>query len=137
MTTAQGPARGILDTSVFIASESGRAIEASLLPDLSAVSVVTVAELRAGVLIAEGVDVRARRLTTLEAALGMAPLAVDDAVAQQWARLRLHLLHAGRRMKVNDLWIAATAVAHQVPVVTQDGDFESLDGAEGFARVRV
>ena len=30
-------------------------------------------------------------------------------------------------MPVNDSWIAATAMAHDVAIVTQDDDFPSLD----------
>jgi predicted nucleic acid-binding protein len=66
--------RGLLDTSVFIAGESGRPPHAELLPDEVAISVITVAELHA----------------------------------------------------VNDLWIAATALAHRLPLVTQDSDFSAL-----------
>jgi hypothetical protein len=33
---------------------------------------------------------------------------------------------AGRRVNVNDLWIAATAAAHRLPIVTQDADFDLL-----------
>ncbi len=54
------------------------------------------------------------------------PLPVDTAVADEWARLRLLLAAAGRRVTVNDTWIAATALAHDVPVVTQDTDYEAL-----------
>ena len=37
--------RGLLDTSVFIASESGRPLAVELMPQESAISVVTLAEL--------------------------------------------------------------------------------------------
>ena len=59
--------RGLLDTSVLIASESGRALDAALLPAEAAISAVTVGELHVGVLAATDVDTRARRLATLEA----------------------------------------------------------------------
>lgn len=58
--------RGLLDTSVFIALESGRAINAERLPEQSIICAVTIAELQAGVLITPNVDIRARRLATLE-----------------------------------------------------------------------
>ena len=48
---------GLLDTSVFIASESGRTLATDRLPTQSAVSVVTVGELRWGVLMAADDDV--------------------------------------------------------------------------------
>ena len=59
--------RGLLDTSVFIAAESRRPLDEDRIPDETAVSVVTLAELQAGVLVASDVAVRARRLATLAA----------------------------------------------------------------------
>jgi predicted nucleic acid-binding protein len=58
-------------------------------------------------------------------------------VAAAWARLRVHLAEAGRRLNVNDLWIAATAVAHGLPVITQDDDFAPVEGAAGMVVVAV
>jgi predicted nucleic acid-binding protein len=122
--------RGLLDTSVFIARESGRPLDAAALPDEVAVSVITVAELRAGVLAATSLGVRDRRLATLTAALSLDPLPVDDAVAERWARLRVALRDGGLRMGINDSWIAATAMAHGVPVVTQDDDLPVVEGLD-------
>jgi predicted nucleic acid-binding protein len=131
------PDRGLLDTSVFIASETGRALELDRLPAESAISVVTIAELRVGVLAAPDVDTRARRLATLEAVADVELLVVDASVAASWALLRVHLAAAGRRLNVNDLWIAATALANDLPVVTQDDDFAPVDGAAGLVVIRV
>jgi predicted nucleic acid-binding protein len=58
---------------------------------------------------------------------------VDDFVAAHWARLRVILRETGQRMAVNDSWIAATAMALDVPVVTQDGDFPELTGLRVIA----
>lgn len=75
-------------------------------------------------------DVRDRRLATLTAALELDPVPVDEAVAAEWARLRVLLRDSGQRMPVNDSWIAAPAVALGVPVVTQDDDFPDLEGLD-------
>lgn len=135
MTPSLG--RGLLDTSVFIAAESGRELDESALPDESAISPITIAELHVGVLAARDVDTRARRLATLEAVADVETLPVDNAVAAAWALLRIHLAESERRLNVNDLWIAATALAHDLPVVTQDDDFEPIEGISGIAIVRV
>lgn len=119
---------GIADTSVFIAQESGRTLNVDALPATVGVSIVTIAELRAGVLAASDVATRDRRLTTLQQALELDPLVVDGGVARAWARLRVELRDAGRRMKVNDAWIAATAIAHELPLVSQDSDYEAVPG---------
>lgn len=122
--------RGLADTSLFIARESGRPLDVAALPDELAVSVVTIGELRAGVLAATETEVRARRLATLTGAMALDPLPIDTAVASAWAELRVLLRDAGQRMPVNDSWIAATAMALGVPVVTQDADYISLGGLE-------
>lgn len=118
--------RGIADTSVFIARESGRPVDIALLPDELGVSVITVGELRAGVLAALEVETRDRRLATLTQALALEPIAVDGRVAESWARLRLVLRDAKQRMPVNDSWIAATAMALGIPLITQDEDHVQL-----------
>lgn len=122
--------RGLVDTSVFIARESGRPLDHDALPDEIAVSVITIGELRAGVLAADNVDVRHRRLTTLTRALALEPLAVNEGVAEAWARLRLLLRESSQRMPVNDSWIAATAMSLGVPVVTQDEDYVNVAGLD-------
>ena len=134
---ASAPPRGLLDTSVFIASESGRPLDVDRLPHEIAISAVTIAELHVGVLAARDVDTRARRLATLEATADLELLGVDERVAAAWARLRVHLAEAGRRLNVNDLWIAATALANGLPVVTQDDDFGPVEGVAGLAVLRV
>jgi predicted nucleic acid-binding protein len=115
---------------LFIAHESGRAIAIDSVPDLLAVSVITIGELRAGVLAAADVDTRDRRLATLTAALQLEPTPIDERVADAWATLRVRLRDHGLRMPVNDSWIAATALVLGVPVVTQDDDYVQLPGLQ-------
>lgn len=128
---------GLLDTSVLIASESGRPLQVDNLPEESSVSVITVAELRLGVLAATTTAARARRLATLESISALEPLPVDVAAAGEWARLRMLLAEAGRRMNVNDLWIAAIAAANDLAVVTQDDDFDLLAELDAITVLKV
>ncbi len=121
---------GLADTSVFIAAETDRATRAERLPDHLAVSVVTIGELRAGVLAASDVGIRDRRLATLTRALMLDPVPIDQAVAETWARLRVALRDFGLRMPVNDSWIAATAITLGIPVVTQDDDYLHAPGLD-------
>ena len=120
---------GLLDTSVFIAQESGRGVSGPL-PPRSAVSAITVGELRAGVLSAGDTATRALRMNTLTRAEVLDPLPVDHAVSAAWAALRQTLREARRRMPVNDSWIAATAIAHGLAVVTQDDDYDDVPGLD-------
>lgn len=123
--------KGLLDTSVFIADEQGRALLAERLPDEAAVSVVTLAELELGVHLANSDAVRAKRLRTLGAVRATyAALPVDGAVASAFAELVAAARRTGRRPRVQDTWIAATARAHEVPVYSQDADFVGLPGVD-------
>jgi predicted nucleic acid-binding protein len=123
--------RGLLDTSVFIADEQGRPLERDRLPDEAAISVVTLAELTLGVHLAESEAVRARRLATVVALRSTyVALVVDEDVAAGFAELVAAARRTGRRPKVQDTWIAATARAHSVAVYTQDSDFDDLPGVD-------
>jgi predicted nucleic acid-binding protein len=53
---------------------------------------------------------------------------IDQRVAEAWASLRVSLRDLGLRMPVNDSWIAATAIALGIPVVTQDDDYLNAPG---------
>jgi predicted nucleic acid-binding protein len=117
----------LADTSMFIAREQDRAL-AGPPPRRVAVSAITVGELRLGVLVAADGPTRARRLETLSRVEALDPLPVDDLVARAWATLRLALRDAGRRMPLNDSWIAATALANDLPVASQDADYDDVPG---------
>jgi predicted nucleic acid-binding protein len=119
----------VADTSVFIALEQRRALTGEP-PQQIAVSVVSIGELRLGVLAATDGPTRSRRLETLSRAEALDPLPIDLQVAHAWAALRLSLRDTGRRMPLNDSWIAATAIAHHLPVVAQDSDYDAVPGLE-------
>jgi predicted nucleic acid-binding protein len=127
--------RALLDTSVFIAREQGRPLDRTL-PDEVAVSVVTVAELELGVLMAADPLTRARRLRTLMDVKALAAaLPLDERVASAYALLASTVLSAGRRPRVQDTWIAATALANGAEVWTQDADFTDFAASVPIVRL--
>lgn len=135
--TASSELVGVLDTSVFIARESGRRLRVDALPQQLYVTVVTTAELRVGVLAAADDATRAARLETFVTAAALEPLPVDEAASERWAQIRVSLARAGRRMPVNDAWIAAIALSRGLPVVTQDDDYDVLAEHVGLVVVKV
>jgi predicted nucleic acid-binding protein len=120
------PGSGLLDTSVFIARESERAL--GELPAQVAISVVTIGELQLGVLHARDGVTRARRADTLALARGADPIPISEAIMVGWARLVADCRNAGiqRAVKLTDALIAATAIEHGLPVVTQDDDYDQI-----------
>jgi predicted nucleic acid-binding protein len=133
MTPAGVSQVGLADTSLFIAQEQKRPIRGTP-PTAIAISVITLAELQVGVLAAPTDRIRAQRLGTLSRVEAFEPLPIDRDVAAAWALLRIELRNAGRRMPLNDSWIAATALAHNMAVVTQDDDY---DGVPGLSVIRL
>jgi predicted nucleic acid-binding protein len=129
--TAKGAHAGAItalaDTSVFIAVEQSRS-RSDQPPERISVSVITIGELRLGVLAATDASARARRLETLTRAEALEPIPIDTEVAHTWAALRIALRDGGKRMPLNDSWIAATALANHLPVVTQDDDYDGIPG---------
>ncbi|RTL67964.1 MAG: type II toxin-antitoxin system VapC family toxin [Pseudonocardiaceae bacterium] len=118
--------RALLDTNLVIAPAVG-----PLTGEL-AISVVTIAELQFGVLVAKEPAVRAerlRRLSVLQRSFD--PLPVDDAVADSYAQIAAAVVTAGRqpRARTMDLLIAATAHAHGARLYTRNAaDFAGLTG---------
>ena len=118
------------DTSVFIGLEAAR-FDVSRFENFEwGVSAITLGELRLGVLQAQNPEVASRRLSTYQLAQRFEALTVDEAVSEVWALLISRLRAAGRRAPINDSWIAATAIAHGVPVVTQDSDYDVIPDLE-------
>jgi predicted nucleic acid-binding protein len=123
--------RGLLDTSVILARDEDERWDSSVLPDEAAISVATLAELHYGILVAKTEEARQRRLRRLGAIEStFRTLPIDAAIGRAFATVAHAVKIAGRqpRARVMDLWIAATALAHDVPLYTRNPeDFVGLD----------
>jgi predicted nucleic acid-binding protein len=127
--------RAILDTSVLIPREQGRPLARSL-PENVAISVVSIAELEIGVLVTRDAHIRAQRLRTLtEIRSVSAALPIDERTASAYAQLAANLLIDGRKPRIHDTWIAATALVNNAQVWTQDADFSDFAQAVDVVRV--
>jgi predicted nucleic acid-binding protein len=124
------PKRALADTSVFIGLEAIRFDPSRFDGFEWGVYAVTLGELRLGVLQARNPEAASRRLSTYQLARQFEALTVDEAVSEAWALLISRLRASGRKAPINDSWIAATALAHRVPVVTQDSDYDDMPGVE-------
>jgi predicted nucleic acid-binding protein len=121
------PTKGLLDTSVVIDHDL---IDAALLPDESAISAVTLAELAAGPHATQDTDERARRQDRLQWAISTwDPLPFDAEAARAYGRMFAAARAAGQssRAQLADLLIASTAAANSLPVYTRNpSDFDAL-----------
>lgn len=113
----------LVDTSIL----AGAADALDTVDEPWVVSVVSIGELQAGVLLAKSGRVRAERLARLTAIVTEAPvLPIDRHIAGVYGALRAQ---TGRKPH-NDLWIAATALAHELALLTADEQQAALPGVE-------
>jgi predicted nucleic acid-binding protein len=120
----------LIDTSVFVAVERGRnALSELIRPDRTyALSVVTAAELLHGVHRADARRAQARSIFVEGLLTGFGVLPIDLLVARAYARVSAEMAETGVAVDPNDLWIAATALAHGLEVLALDGDFGRVPG---------
>jgi predicted nucleic acid-binding protein len=126
----------LIDSSVLIAHErlAGQvdALVAARPGEEFFISAITASELLHGVQRAVNARIRAKRSAFVESVIANFPLLpIDAAVARIHAQLWAELAAAGSLIGAHDLWIAATAVAHDLTLVTLDTrDFKRVDALE-------
>ncbi|MQA93793.1 MAG: PIN domain-containing protein [Streptosporangiales bacterium] len=127
---------GLLDTCVLI--DLPQLPEAAL-PAASAISALSLAELSAGLHTTKDPNERARRMARVQRIeASVAPLPFGADAARQYGVLVALTLAYGRnpRPRRLDLMVAATAVAHDLPLFTTNvGDFQGLEGAVKLVEV--
>jgi tRNA(fMet)-specific endonuclease VapC len=121
--------RGLLDTSTLLLL--ARLEDPTALPDEPLISVVTLAELSVGPLVASSDEERAARQAHLQQAeADFDPLVFDAPAARRFGQVASSLRRAGRKPAARsfDAMIAATALAHDLPVHTcNPDDFPGID----------
>ena len=128
--------RGVLDTSVVIDYDQ---IDAARLPDESAISAVTLAELAAGPHASADNEERARRQDRLQwVTETWDPLPFDAECARMYGRMFAAARAAGQssRARLADLLIASTAAAGGLPLYMRNpADFAALKRIVKVVRV--
>ncbi len=123
--------RGLFDTSFVIALARGELGGLNDPPEEATISSVTLCGLHHGVLMADD-DHRPGRLAVLAwAERSFAALPVDEVVAPHYGRIAAAVRRKeGRRPRLADALIAATAAAHGLTLYTHDRDFHRFDGVD-------
>lgn len=125
----------LADTSVFVAAEQRRSL--GVPPEGEArISVATLTELGVGARMAASPELQRLRHATLGAALRFVALPYDELVAERLADLLAAARSRQRRAGAMDAIIAATALAHDLDVWTQDDDFDVLAELAPDLRIR-
>jgi tRNA(fMet)-specific endonuclease VapC len=126
--TEQVVGRGVLDTSAMIDLAD---IEVTVLPEECLISAITLAELSAGALVATNARLRVARQAHLQQAEADFDPVPFDASCARAGRDAASLRRSGCKAQAGayEALIAATALAHDLPVFTRNpDDFKGIDG---------
>lgn len=116
------PQRGVLDTNAIILLAD---LVVDELPEAPVITAITLAELSVGPLVASDSRKAAERQMVLQQTeASFDPLPFDAEAARAFGRVAADLHDAGRKPKARafDALIAATAIAHGLPLYTANPD---------------
>lgn len=119
---------GVLDTNAVIQILNGRLDPAKLGFDKIMVPMTVIGELFFGVHKSDHIEKNRERLFSFLNLVKV--LKAEIEVAEEYGPIKTRLRRAGRPIPENDMWIAATAIVNQAPVVTNDKHFTYISGLE-------
>ena len=118
----------LLDTSAYSAlfRKHPTVVELVELAESLYLTPIVLGELRAGFLLGGKREANERALREFLQSSRVSILPIDDETANRWAMITVFLKKAGTPVAVNDVWIAASAMQHGLPILTSDVDFQKI-----------
>lgn len=127
--------RYLLDTNIWSYLQERHPVVLSRIGQLSKdavllMSVVSQGELLGGIELVQNASRRSTLLALYDEITSMATevLPIDSTAAEAFARIYASLRLQGSSIDTNDMWIAATALANDLTVVSGDQHFQRVHG---------
>jgi predicted nucleic acid-binding protein len=122
----------IVDTNAYGAFLEGNSQAVAALSSASEVHIplIVLGELLAGFAAGSRPEKNRAKLEHFMASRRASVMLPDEKTAHQYALVFLALRSRGRPVPTNDLWIAALARQHRMPLLTFDGHFSAVPGLE-------
>lgn len=123
--------RYCLDTSAYSHFKRGHAPVVELIDgaDWIGVSTIVLGELWLGFGLGDRARQNVRELHQFLASPVVEVLSVDASIAQVFGEIAGGLRRKGTSIPTNDVWIAATAIRHESPILSYDRDFLRIERA--------
>jgi tRNA(fMet)-specific endonuclease VapC len=120
--------RLLLDSSAYIAFKKQHPAVMEIVShvELIFISPIVLGELRASFLLGSKRDRNERELQLFLHSPRVRVLTLDEETSDRYALIHVTLKNSGTPVAVNDLWIAASAMQHGLPVLTSDRDFQKI-----------
>lgn len=120
--------KALADTSIFIDLMKGDAAIAQKLESFSEVSPIVLSELYFGAYRSANPTKHLAKITIIVQNSSL--LAVDAETAEMYVAIKLALLSKGNPISENDMWIAASALQHNLHLYTNDSHFTQVEGVQ-------
>ena len=120
--------RFLLDSSAYIAFKKSHPAILEILSQADEIilNTIVLGELRAGFMQGTKRDTNERELQSFLDSPRVSVIGVNEETADRYAVIRTALRKAGTPISTNDIWIAATAMQHGLPILTLDTDFRKI-----------
>ena len=120
----------LLDTNAYASFKRGKreAIEIIRHVSFIALNSTVLGELLSGFVVGSQESLNRQELEQFIKSSRVNLLTIDHGTAEYYANIYKGLKQKGRPVHTNDMWIAATAIQHNLSVFTYDEHFEVVDG---------
>ena len=122
----------LLDTNAYAAFKQGDAEAEAILRQTSGIALnsIVLGELLAGFAFGSREEKNRKELVQFLDSRRVVVLSIDRRTSDLYATIYLALKKAATPIPTNDMWIAATALQHRLPLYTFDRHFRSVPGLQ-------